>query len=845
MKRSSGALADAAFLRRQLIGHYLRTALRHGLAHKAVTAVNVTCLALGLACFIVAWGTSTYFAQADRHQPTASRLQIVIQRDASNEYEPVIPVSSWLLAESLAADFPQLDAVARATPPAEIPVTVGDTSRFANAVFADPPLLAMFDLPLLDAATSETAALLDEPRTAVVSRSFARRLFGTDRVVGRTFRLGGASGEDVTITGVVGAIRQPSLLATDESAGALPFALKFDMLVSSELLPAADNRRWTSRSCYTYVLLPSDGSLSAEEFNAQLRAFARRNVPADGTSVLAFDARPIATATQTWLDGLVGASVTGISSATVLMILGGLVLLVACCNYANLATAQSLAHSREIAVRRVLGAERYQIAAQHLVEGAVLTTVALVLSLTCVAASMLAVGPATFFAVVDVLLPLPQLWVLLLALVAAVTLAASAYPAIALCRVPPAEVHRGGRAGGRVRFASLLVGLQFAFAGFLLVSVFVMTAQSRALRAAIGATGSDPVVVIANDLGDLGADHELLKRELARQPGVRAVGAIDFVPWGTSFTFADLAATPDASASQVSSSREIVDPSFFDAMGIRFVAGRNFDAARAADTADVDAWSAADGGVDYNVVIDRSMVRRMNLGSPEEAVGKLIYRPVSQDGATPPQRLRVIGVVDNAVIQPLNFGAPVFYLMNRDAARVPVIRIAQHDVAGALAAIDSVWERLVPGVPLRRRFADEQFEASYGFLGVVDDLVGALGAFASVIATMGLVGISLHTLRRRMNEIAVRKVHGATVGQVVWMLLASLSKPIVLANLAAWPVAYVVMYGYLSLFAVRAGLGWMPFVSSLLIALAVAWLAVVGQATRAALASPAVALRRE
>ena len=124
-------------------------------------------------------------------------------------------------------------------------------------------------------------------------------------------------------------------------------------------------------------------------------------------------------------------------------------------------------------------------------------------------------------------------------------------------------------------------------------------------------------------------------------------------------------------------------------------------------------------------------------------------------------------------------------------------------------------------------------------------MFAGLGAFASVIATLGLVGISLHALRRRTREIAVRKVHGASVRELLWVLLADLSKPIVIANLAAWPVAYIVMRGYLSLFAVRAGLGFAPFVLSLLVALLVAWLAVVMQAARAARASPALVLRRE
>ena len=365
------------------------------------------------------------------------------------------------------------------------------------------------------------------------------------------------------------------------------------------------------------------------------------------------------------------------------------------------------------------------------------------------------------------------------------------------------------------------------------------------MQRAIESPDGDPIVVIANDLRDSSLDREVLKSELGRQPGVSAVGAIDFVPWSTSFSFADLANGPESSAALVNASKEIVDARFFGTMGIRLVAGRGFDPERAADSADVDAWRSESGPADYNVVIDRAMVRRMDLESPDEAIGKIIYRPLSQTGGKPPQRLHVIGVVENFVLQPVNFGAPMFYLMNANAAVVPVIRLAKHDVAGALTRIDSTWAKLAPDVPLRRRFANAQYEASYGFLEVVDDVFAALGGLAAAIATMGLIGISLHTMRRRTQEIAVRRVTGASVRQILWTLLAGFSKPIVIANLAVWPVAYIVLRGYLGLFAIRAGLSLTPFLLSLVLALLVGWLAVAAQATRAARASPALVLRRE
>lgn len=443
---------------------------------------------------------------------------------------------------------------------------------------------------------------------------------------------------------------------------------------------------------------------------------------------------------------------------------------------------------------------------------------------------------------------MPELWVFLATLVVVVTIAASAYPALVLCGVRAAHAPHGvpTKSGPR-SLSTFLVGLQFAFAGFLLIAVFAIVAQNEAMRQAVADPSSDPIVVIANDIGDAGADKELLRTRLLAQPGVGAVGGMDFVPWGTSFRFAELTRAAEPGAAQVRASQHIVDPFLFEAMGIELVAGRNFQAQRAADVADVEAWRQSDGSMamDFNVVIDAAVVQRMGFGSPLEAVGETIYRPTSETSSTPPQRLHVIGVVENSVIQPIDLGAPDFYLMNPDAAAVPVIRISKGDVATALAGIDSVWSELAPDVPLRRRFADEQYEASWGALEVVDDLFTVLASFASIIATMGLIGTALHAMRRRTREIAVRKVVGASVGQVLWMLLRNFSKPIVIANLAAWPIAYVGLQGYLSLFAIRSGLGPGPFVLSLLITLFVAWIAVGAQAARAARTHPVPVLRRE
>ena len=305
--------------------------------------------------------------------------------------------------------------------------------------------------------------------------------------------------------------------------------------------------------------------------------------------------------------------------------------------------------------------------------------------------------------------------------------------------------------------------------------------------------------------------------------------------------------TPDANAARIQTTYSIVDADFFETLEIALVAGRGFEPNRGADLANMTGWRNDDPTLapDYNIIVDRALVERMGLPHPEAALGRVIYRVAASGGSRPRQRLHIIGVVAGTKIMPMNLGFPSMYLMNPQAASVPVIRIAKTNVAAALAGVDASWKALAPEVPLKRRFADEQYQINFQFLDVLNNAVAGVAIFAGFIAVMGLVGMSLHITRRRTHEIGVRKTLGASVPQVLWLLLSRMSAPVVISNLLVWPLVYVVMSGYLSLYSSRVGLTPVPFLFSLMLTLSVACLAVVAQATRAARLKPATVLRYE
>jgi putative ABC transport system permease protein len=835
--------------------HYLTTALRHFRQHKLTTGINVACLALGLACFMFAWSVVAYFGQMDRYHTRASRTYLVAPAGVGlgASAAPTQVRSPWALADHLATDFPKIESVARLTGGQQTQVEANGAKSTIAVAYTEPKFLQIFDLPF---RSGNPTSALNDPRSAVVSVALAQKLFGSDAVVGRTLRLDNR--ETVTITGVIDSIPQPSHLSTEQSAMGL--GVSFDALVSMDvhvaLLTATARdqanqafNRWSANWYVTYVVLPKDGSLTLAQVNSGFEQFSQRHVP-DEDGKRAYQLKPISDFTTISLNA--PASATGLTITTILKLLGSLVLLVACANYANLASAQAATRAKEVALRKVVGASRRQVTVQYLFEAILLTASALLLAFLLIATLALSAGAATLAGLASLFFRMPAFWIVIASVLGVVTVLAGSYPALVLARVRPVVALRDARSKGGASIASsLLVGLQFGFTSFLMIAVFVMVNQYNASKRAVWDPAQDPMVVIANNTAAAGVDRQLLKAELLRKPGIVAVSGIERMPWGLGGMGKELTTSADTTTTQVRPFQNIVDLDFFTALNIRLLAGRTFERSRADDLTEFSVWQrtsreTADGSMDFNAIVDRSLARSLGFSNPNDAVGRKVYHPISLTGSAPPQRLHIIGVVEDALLRPLSGGVNTnFYLLSPDAAVNTVVRISKRDVAQGLASIDSVWKTLAPNEPIKRRFADEQFETTHRILNVINDTVGALAIFASVIALMGLIGMALHIIRRRTHEIGVRKTLGASVGQILWLLLRSFSKPIVIANLAVWPLVYVAMHGYLSLFAVSSAMTLTPFIASLVITLLIAWAAVALQATKAARMNPASVLRNE
>jgi putative ABC transport system permease protein len=839
-----------------MLAHYVATALRSVRATPFPSAVNVVTLAVGLVCFVTAYAAGMFWSSAEqqfRNVRDLYALTITIKsRDTGTGIRNGTTAPD-VAAEALKSDFPAITKIARAvTIDRQTMVAYGANSLRLFGVAVDPEFLEMFNLPFV---AGDARSALASPRSAVLTRDAAARLFGSADPIGKTIVIGNKL--DTTVTGVIDAIPEPSQFGRSANA-----QLPFDLLASRDVFDAVRTNPfglptgasmppgagWFMLGTFTYLYLPPAGGLSAESLARQLADFGARHVPTQmlRNQEMTFGLEPVGN----MLGGTGDFYGTGLSFASVLFVLGSLVLAVACVNYANLATARASRRVREIGVRKALGASPGQIAVQSLFEAAVLTVGALVVALAAFALAQPLVKDllgadlgTTFFRRLDV-------WPALGALVLAVTLAAGAYPALVLSHVRPVSAIAVGQARlGSALFSTVLVGAQFAIATFLLITLTVISLQNTAMRRTALSMIPDPLVVIDNPISLTNVSVDTLRSRLSALPQVRGITETLTTPW-ESLLITSVTASPDPTSPQHSPIVRQVGFDFFDVFSVPLIAGRLFDRDHAEDI-QPPAGARSQDALPQNIVVDRSLVEALGLGTPQDAVNKLIYRPpppVALAAAPPPQPpMRIIGVVEDRTFSfyktPTSVQGAMYVLQAN--LQTTIARVAAADLDAGLAGIDGVWKQLAPNVAINRRFIDEIFERAYASYTRMNHLFGTLSVMAFAICIAGLFGMAIFVAGRRRREIGVRKTLGGTTAQMVALLLTGFSRPVLVANVVAWPAGYFAARYYLNQFSGSISLTPWPFVLSVVITLAIACLAVLGQTLRAARATPAEVLRNE
>jgi putative ABC transport system permease protein len=426
-------------------------------------------------------------------------------------------------------------------------------------------------------------------------------------------------------------------------------------------------------------------------------------------------------------------------------------------------------------------------------------------------------------------------------LVVVVGALAGFYPALLLSRVPAAAVLAssrspgGGRAGTRVREA--LVVFQFGMAIAFMIGTAILLVQTRHVRQADLGYQRDGLIILRSiaDGNVAPAQRRAMVEAIRALPGVQQVALGGDGPGGSGTTNADNVALPGLPGEGPNLQWVDTGPGFFQVYGARLIAGRMFDPARREDDRQM-----MDAAKNHNIIINRLGVKQLRFASPDAAIGKVV-------GGNRPRT--IIGVVDNLRFDtPRNPIAPTYFYFSGDPAKnYPMIAAIRYtgDPRTMLTSIRSVWQRMVPQVPFQGDTADNRLARYYKADEQATRLFAIGAGLAVLIGCVGLWGLASFNTARRVREIGIRKTLGASATDIVRLLVGQFLRPVLLANLIAWPLAFVAMRTWLAGFEDRVALSPLFFVGASLVAMLIAVLTVLGQSLRASRAAPAWALRHD
>ena len=754
--------------------------------------------------------------------------------------------SQGTAARNLALDFPEVQSVARLEPFAqglgrERPTAVDTVG------WADPDFFKVLPFPAL---AGDPVAALSSPDGLVLTRSMARKFFGEDAPIGKTLMISPAL--DIGRFGL--GVKEPHAVRVLAVLKDIPSEthLNIQIFASSRAPWAAMAYQDANPSPFwasflTYVRLKP--GVSIDQVRARLPAFDQRRYPpvvAGGSRQyyrlvplkdLHFDAK----SSNDWLRQPASRSVSaGIAGV------GGLIILIAAINFVTLMTARATRRAVEVGVRKAVGARRADLIAQFMGEALIYVLIALVIA---VAAAELALpGVDAFLArtmVFDYLHD-PPLLAALIGVALATTVLAGFYPALVLSGFRAAQALKGGvgQARGAAGVRQVLVVAQFAILiGLIIVTATVHRQTSFALNDALRLNVDQVVRISAVCNPDF-------RQELAALPGVKMATCASEAAEGQSASSTVVRLPSGANLTLQAARAEV---GFFEIHGLKPMAGRFFARERGEDMLLEDRSNGAGPltpDLQPTVVLNESATRLLGYRTAGDAVGRPITWTRWSAGvgpAGPPlHSSRIIGVVRDFTLGSIRSSiAPSVYFIDVCCAEYTLVRLDGRRLPETLPAIDRVWKRAGHDRPIQRTFESQAVQALYRDVYTQGVAISVCSGLAVVIACLGLFALAAFTTERRTKEIGVRKAMGASTFDVVRLLLWQFTKPVLWANLIAWPVAFWAMDHWLHGFAYRVDLPPWLFVVAAAAAVLIAWLTVLAHAWLVARAKPATALRYE
>ncbi|MFZ5980780.1 MAG: ABC transporter permease [Candidatus Zixiibacteriota bacterium] len=801
-----------------MLRNYVKVAWRSICRHKIYTFINITGLAIGMACCILIMLWVIDELSFDRFHEKADRIVRIYHDLSIGGSTRRGATISAPMGPAMVEELPEVSDAVRLSNASRVHCQYKDKEFFEENVFyADNSVFNVFGFPLI-AGDPETA--LVSPHTIVITESLARKYFPGDAPLGKVIKFDGTA--DYTVTGVMADLPHNS-------------SFRFDMLCSFETLYAEyfpDLEIWGSFGYYTYLLLGDNVTTALAE--EKLAWFINEHMG----PMLEKAGATVTLRLQKFVDIHLHSEFFGdihqtgdINQVYLFSIIALFILLIACINFVNLATARSSLRAGEVGLRKTLGAARSRLVGQFLSESILYCVIS-----TAVAVMLLELALPLFNGLTERHLSLSyihSIWVLPFLAVMAILVgfAAGVYPAFFLSSFQPVKVLKGHLKAGasNYRLRGILVVSQFVISIALIIGTVTVYRQLDYIKHKNLGFDKEHVVVLNTSADEAQSSLQAFMGELRNLDGVVEVGASSD-PLGRSFSMINM--QPEGFGDQESQLVSLFDADdhFIPAVGIELTAGRNFSKDFPSDQ-------------NNSIIINEAAVKAFGWTEP---IGKTI----SQASHTRDSVIRiyrtVIGVVKNFHQLSLREEiTPVAIGNFNNVKRAVSVRLAPGNAEDIMNVIKDKWLEFYPQLPLDFYFLNDAFDSSYR----AEEKFGKISLYFSLLAVfigcLGLLGMASFTAEQRTKEIGIRKVLGASLPGIIGLMLKDFIILIVVANLIAWPIAWYGMHRWLQDFAYRISMDWTVFTLAAAMALLVAILTVSYQAVKAALANPVDALKHE
>ncbi|HMH31931.1 MAG TPA: ABC transporter permease [Puia sp.] len=800
-----------------MLKSYFKTAWRNLWKNKVYSAINIIGLAIGMAACIVIMLFVTYEKSFDNfHTKNIYRLNEV-QKFPGMVASQKVALSMFPMAPTLKNDFPEIRNYTRINWREKVQMTYQEKRvYFPMMFFVDSTFFQLFDFKLLR-GNRQTA--LQKPNSVVLTQDAATKLFGQEDPIGKTVSHYGNDTLMFTVTGIVENVPSNS-------------QLQFDGLFSFNTIYRPDwMNGWGGNWLNSYFELAPNTNIAALEkkFPAYLKKYMSKN--GDGWKYYELFLLPLKDVHANTADiGLdyINYQKFDKNFTRIFSVIALIVLIIACINFMNLSTARSAERAREVGIRKSIGAQRSQLVGQFMGETILLSLFALLLAIILVELSLPYINNLSQRSLSLPIFRDPILLIVILFGTLTVGLISGLYPAAYLSSFQPVKVLKGSPQTGKNKsiLRNVLVVGQFASAIFLMIATIFVVRQLSFMQKRDPGFDRDQVLTIPLD-GVTSKKFDLIKQELLGNSLVSGVtGAQDQL--GSHLDQSGIEFRGDGPLRELTSTRLIVDPDYLNLYKIQLAAGRNFSNDKSAN------------GKEY--IINEALAKELLKDNPKMKPESLLGKHFGFDSIG-----TIIGIAKDFNFNSLHYKIETMFMFNQKDWGFSTLSVKVNGARAreAIPFVEATWKKIFPDHPFEYQFLDDHFKEVYRADTQVSQIVGILAALSIIISCLGLFGLASYSAEKRIKEIGIRKVMGASIQNIVSMLSTHFIKLVLIANIIAWPLAWLMLNQWLRDFAYRIDISWWVFLLAGIAALLIALITVSFQAIRAAIANPVTSLRAE